>query len=301
MADQPADKLPKEPAAGRPGSEFLRLAIDENKKQPSALEAAIVSYVPQDCGKTSPKVDLIAAVHIADKSYYDELNRRFAGYDAVLYELVAPKGTRVTRGAARSDHPVSALQAGLTQVLDLTFQLDVIDYSKPNMIHADMSPQQLAESMQKRGESFWTVLLRMMAHAMAQQDNSSVSEAQLLAALLNKNRALALKRIMAGQFRDMEGSIHAIEGPKGSALISDRNKVAMAELRKAIDGNKKKIAIFYGAAHMPDFQKHLKDDFELAPIETRWLTAWNLKDPKPAPPAKPKPKPGKAPAASPRR
>jgi len=105
---------------------------------------------------------------------------------------------------------------------------------------------------------------------------------------------------MAAQFRDLEGSINVVEGPKGSALVSDRNKVALAELRNAIDGNKKKIAIFYGAAHMPDFQKRLKDDFELAPIETRWLTAWNLKDPKPAPPAKPKPKSGKAQAAPPR-
>jgi len=297
IADPPADKLPREPADGRPGSEFLRLAVDEQRKQPSALEAAIVTYVPQDCGKTSPRVDLIAAVHIADKSYYEELNRRFAGYDAVLYELVAPKGTRVTPGAARSDHPVSALQVGLTRVLDLTFQLDVIDYSKRNMIHADMSPRQLAESMEKRGESFWTILVRMMAHAMAQQDNNSVSDAQLLAALLNKNRALALKRIMAAQFRDLEGSINAVEGPKGSALVSDRNKVALAELRKAIDGKKKKIAIFYGAAHMPDLQKRLKEDFELAPTETQWLTAWNLKDRKPTPPAKPRPKAGKTPVA----
>ncbi len=192
------------------------------------------------------------------------------------------------------------LQVGLTQVLDLTFQLDAIDYAKPNMVHADMSPQQFAESMQKRGESFWTILLRMMAHAMTQQDSSSMSEAQLLAALLNRNRAVALKRIMAEQFRDMEGSINAIEGPNGSALITDRNKVALAELRKAIGAGKKKIAIFYGAAHMPDFQKRLQGDFELTPIETRWLTAWSLKDPKPLPPAKPKPKSGKSPAAPPR-
>src|SRR5690349_13867624 len=33
-------------------------------------------------------VDLVGAVHIADAPYYQELNRRFATYDAVLFELV---------------------------------------------------------------------------------------------------------------------------------------------------------------------------------------------------------------------
>ncbi len=34
------------------------------------------------------EVDLIGAIHIADKSYYDTLNESFKGYDALLYEMV---------------------------------------------------------------------------------------------------------------------------------------------------------------------------------------------------------------------
>jgi len=33
-------------------------------------------------------VQLIGAVHIGEKDYYDSLNREFRGYDAVLYELI---------------------------------------------------------------------------------------------------------------------------------------------------------------------------------------------------------------------
>jgi hypothetical protein len=95
---------------------------------------------------------------------------------------------------------------------------------------------------------------------------------------LDRNRSLALKRLMAEQFQDMEGSLTAIEGPKGSALISDRNKVALGVLRKQIAAGKKKIAIFYGAAHMPDFDRQLRDQFGLVPVATRWLVAWDLKD-----------------------
>ena len=279
------------PAAGKQRKdEFVRLAHDK-LKVPIALESAIVRHVPRDCGKTSPTVDLIAALHIGDKRYYDQLNREFATYDVVLYELVAPKGTRLPKGGVKSSHPVSMIQVGMTRALDLAFQLDAIDYTRPNLVHADMSPEQLAEAMQQRGESVWTILLRMFTYAMAQEDSSTVSDAGLLAALFNKNRALALKRIVAEQFRDMEGSIMAIEGPKGSSLISDRNRVAIEGLREAIGEGHQKIAIFFGAGHMSDLQRRLKERFDLVPIETRWLVAWDLKPTQADPPAKPAAKP----------
>jgi hypothetical protein len=86
-----------------------------------------------------------------------------------------------------------------------------------------------------------------------------------------------LKRILAEQFESSEGSFAALEGPKGSTLIAGRNKVALEVLRKEIAAGKKKIAIFYGAAHMPDFEAKLRDEFDMSPVSTRWLAAWNLK------------------------
>ena len=99
-------------------------------------------------------------------------------------------------------------------------------------------------------------------------------------ALFDKNRALALKRIMAEQMEDMKGMLTGLEGPDGSTIISERNKLALEVLGKQIAAGKQKIAIFYGAGHMPDFQKRVRDQFGLAPVNTRWLVAWNLKDPK---------------------
>jgi hypothetical protein len=266
-------------------TEFVRLARDQ-KKQALALETAVVSYVPRDCGQTTPTVDLVAAVHVADRAYYEELNRLFAKYDAVLYELVAPQGTRIPKGGgAGSSHPVSVLQNAMTRVLDLEFQLRAVDYTKSNLVHADLSGEQLAGAMRDRGESFWTILARVMGHAMADQKDYTVTDARLVMALFDKNRSMALKRVLAEDFLDLEGSIQAIEGPNGSAIIADRNKAALKVLRSQIDGGKRKIAIFYGAGHMADFQDRLRDEFALAPISTRWLTAWNLKVRPPARPA----------------
>ncbi|MGD0384447.1 MAG: hypothetical protein ABSA77_13080 [Thermoguttaceae bacterium] len=283
----PAGEEPQVNKDKENSSRFIRLSRDE-KKQPLALESAIVRYVPKDRSKKAPIVDLVTAVHIGEKSYYQQLNREFEGYDAVLYELIAPEGTRIPKGGgAGSGSFISMIQKAMKDVLELDFQLQLIDYTRPNLLHADMSPDQFAQSMNKRGESMFSMFIRMMISAMNQQDpqQTAGSDLRLLMAIFDKNRAMALKRVMAEQFQSMDGMLSAVEGADGSTLISERNKVALDVLRTQIAEGKKKLAIFYGGGHMPDFDKRLRDQFGLVPVSTRWLTAWNLKtESKPAPP-----------------
>ena len=273
LADQPGE----ESREGR----FLRLTRDDDGS-PVALEAAIVRYGPKEEGEAGPTVDLISAVHVAEKSFYDELNRRFREYDAVLYELVAPPGTQIPRGGmpAGGGSPVSVLQSAMTDMLDLEFQLRGIDYTGGNLVHADMSPDQFAESMRRRGESVFQVFFRMLGYAMARQaqDPAGTGDLRLLFAFFDKNRSLAIKRVLAEQFEDLEGSLSAIDGPDGSTLIAERNKVALEVLRGQIRAGKRNLAIFYGAGHMSHFEEHLGEDFGLVPVSTQWLEAWNLRD-----------------------
>jgi len=269
---------PERPKTDKETSQFLRLSRDK-ANAPLALETAIVHCAPVGGDRQSLTVDLVDAIHIADSDYYQQLNREFAGYDVVLYELVAPENANVPRkGDAPGNHPITLLQNGMKDVLDLEFQLKVIDYTRKNMVHADMSPDQFSKSMQERGESMMTILTRMMGYALAQQGRESeASGLDWLAALLDKDRASALKRLLAEQFANTEDLMSIMDGPKGSTLISGRNKVALEVLRKEIAAGNKKIAIFYGAAHMPDLLKRLREDFGLAPVSTRWIVAWNLK------------------------
>jgi hypothetical protein len=271
----PAGEPPAKPEKDR----FLRLTRDAGQT-PVSMETSIVSLAAPNHAEQSPRVDLIAAVHIADKAYYAELNRLFRGYDVVLYELIASENAKVSPpGSKRPANAISVVQTALTQMLSLQFQLDAIDYRPKNMVHADMSPEQFSQTMRRRGESVWTILLRMITYSMTRSDSASVSDTDVLLALFDKDRSLALKRAMAEQFRDMEGSIGALEGPQGSTIISERNKVALGVLRKQIAAGSRRIAIFYGAGHMPDLQKRIGQEFGLTPVETRWLVAWNLKFP----------------------
>ena len=152
--------------------QFLRLTRDKNNV-PLAMETAIVRFAPAAGGRT-PTVDLVAAVHIADAAYYRQLNREFQAYDAVLYELVAPEESKTPKpGDRRSDNPIStAAERHEGSCSTLEFQLKGIDYTCKNMVHADMSPEQFARSMQKRGESAWTMLGRMLAYAMAKENQT---------------------------------------------------------------------------------------------------------------------------------
>ena len=61
-----------------------------------------------------------------------------------------------------------------------------------------------------------------------------------------------------------------------NAKRAERNKAAMNVLSDTIAQGKKKISLFYGAAHMPDFAKRL-EAMGFKPVATEWRMAWDLK------------------------
>ena len=281
--------------------QFLRIRRDKDE-QPTAMETSITRFVGKNQQGADVAVDLVGAVHVGERDYYDQLNQLFQSYDAVLYELVAPEGTRVVPGQKRaSSNPVSMLQNVMKNVLKLEFQLDRIDYTKPNMVHADMSPQEFSQSMKDRGESFLKMFFQMMGQAMAMQSNqkNTPSDLELLVALVAKDRAYRLKRIMAEQFENMEGQLSAIGGPDGSTIITQRNKRALAVLRGRLGQGKRRLAIFYGAGHLSDMAERLESEFGLRQESQRWLVAWTIVPPPAATPGAVEAESAPAPAGAP--
>jgi hypothetical protein len=275
---------PKQAAAK--GPEFLRLTRD-SKDVPTAMQTAIVSYVPADESGKGLKVDLVAAVHVGERSYYDQLNREFEGYDALLYELVAPEDNNVPEaGQGTSNaHPIGLLQNGLKDILELEHQLALVKYDRPNFVHADMSPEEFAKSMASRDESLTKLFFRLMGQGIAQQSKQQAksgtnAEAEMMAAMFSPQRAVKMKRILAEQFGDLESAMAGLDGPDGSTIITERNKVALDVLKEQIAAGKKKIGVFYGAGHLKDMDERLRRDFRLKRGETRWLTAWDMRSEK---------------------
>jgi hypothetical protein len=267
------------PQAADQKTEHLRLVRDEDKN-PVALETAVTRYVPTDNARPGVAVDLIGAVHVADRDYYAELNKRFKEYDAVLYELVAPEGTRVPKGGGESSHSgVSVIQVSMTKALNLAFQLDEVDYTAANMVHADLSPEEFAKSMRERGESFSQIFFRVLAKSMAEQTKRSGgnSDIKMLSALFSRDRDHQLKIVLAEQFADMEGAMDIFNGPDGSTLVTVRNTRAVEVLRRELQQGKKKVAIFYGAAHMSDMAEQIEKELAFRQTDQQWVEAWDLR------------------------
>jgi hypothetical protein len=259
--------------------EFVRLCRDADRN-PVSMDVSCVRFVSPAGAAVHRSVDLVSAIHIGDASYYDDLNRRFRDYDAVLYELVAPQGTRVRKGQS-SVSIVSMMQRQMKQLLELSFQLEAVDYSRRNMVHADLSPQEVTQRMRERGETWMGIMLKMMADSIKQStfEPWKNEETRLLAAFFAKDREIRLKRIMAEQMSDLERMTTLFEGANGSTLITERNKRAIEVLRSRFDKGERRIAIFYGAGHMPDMARRLVREIHLVPVQEDWLTAWDLRGP----------------------
>lgn len=267
-------------------TKFIRLTRDLKNSEPVALETAIVRYRAAS-GEGAVTVDLIGAVHMGDRDYYRKLNRQFEDYDVLLYELVAPKGTRIPQGGRKSDNPLAMIQKMASLYLGLDSQTECIDYTRENFVHADMSPEEMAEVMRKRGDDGLTIGLGVAADMLRQMNVQALKEKEkpgrqteegdLFALLGDPKGPAKMKRILAEQLANMEDPNGGIGQTLSRILVSDRNQAAMRVLQNEMAKGRKKIGIFYGAAHMPDFDTRLKADFGMRPVTTQWLTAWDLR------------------------
>ena len=264
-------------------SEVVRVRYSE--KTPTriiAMDTAVLHFESQPNVKDKVTVDLIGAVHIADLGYYERLNELFTQYDVVLFELVAEEGTQLDPAtvANSKEDPglVGGLQNSMAGMLKLEHQLHHIDYTRENMLHADMEPEEFFRRMINEGE-LADIFARAMVQSLKQAGGQSDKTAgRMLGSLLaSRDKSLGLKRVFAVEMcKQIKDELWIFEGDDGSTLIRDRNACALKKLQEVIDRGDKKIAIFYGAAHLYDFCDQLEKRFKMKPTEVTWVKAWDM-------------------------
>ncbi|MDO5554700.1 MAG: hypothetical protein Q4G68_13155 [Planctomycetia bacterium] len=224
-------------------------------------------------------VDLVAAVHYGEPEYYEELNRRFRDYDAVLFELVMPKSATVESEpdpASRTTRSPLAVIAVVQQwfgtTLGLTSQMEGIDYQASNFVHADMDAETFLAEILRKGEVFDFFYKTAIESFDA---GEGVSDQTFLAAMLfAKDRRKTLRRLFARQL--VQAFDVSSLSEEESTLISARNQIALTRLREQAGAGKTHLAVFYGAAHLPDLQKRLETEFGFKRESTEWLHAWKM-------------------------
>jgi hypothetical protein len=285
LAQSPTDLKVKKPENAQ--SRYLRILRDK-EGAPTALQTSIVRFVPAS-GEGDLVVDLVGAVHIGDASYYNTLNKQFEQYDVVCYELVAEKGTRIPKGGRKdSDNPLAMVMDVAKRFLDLKSQTDAIDYTKENFVHADMSPDEMWAAIKKRGDDGLTLMLSITADLLREQNRKAQQadedpkplpkhmEDIDWSVLLDSKGPVKLKRIFAENF-DEQNVATGLGSTMNTILISDRNQAALKVFNQEVVKGKKRIAIFYGAAHMPDFEERLMKEYGLKRQGSHWLTAWDMR------------------------
>jgi len=254
-------------------TDFLRFVEEDDA---DSLQTAIVTYTRAD----GVSVALVGAVHIADKTYFDALNARFKTYEAVLYELVGrPIELRDDLQPGDGSEKLQWLgqvQEMMRKTLKLESQLKGIDYKAKNFVHADMSVEGFFESQEEKKESFLTLWMKaMQAQSAMANDHPQPNMLELIMILRQEDSSMDLKRLVGREFDSMEHLITGIESNGGTSIIGERNRHALEVLETEIKAGKKNLAIFYGAAHLPDMEQRLTK-LGFTKKKTEWLKAWDL-------------------------
>lgn len=244
------------PALAGPGS-YVRF---EQEGQDAALQTAVAHFTHPN---KQVEIVLYGVVHIADKAYYDAVQRDLDSYDVVLYEGVAPGKTAPTE----ADKGLGEMQKAMGEALGLTFQKDGIDYTRKNLVHADMNMDQFKEAM---GGKSVNPLGQMMDPEMLKK----VGPALKMAGQMPQMQRM-FKMMMAKQLGNAK--LDTALGAKATQVILiERNKVVMKVLAEQLKTvTKGRIAIFYGAAHNVDFEKRFKA-LGWSRTSKRWMSAWTI-------------------------
>jgi len=259
-------------ATGEEGiaGEFIRVKETDDSVK---LQTAIFGYE-----KDGVHVDLIGAIHLADRSYYQFLNKRFEDYGVLLFEMVG--GEKLGGGKKPEDAVeekgednlagLRTLYESLEKALGLTGQGSQIDYFAKNFVHADLTMKEFEALQKERGESLLGFMIQAgMAAEKPERDPDTI---RLMRGILTGRSDLVKLEVMHSMAEGGE-QVNAVEGE--NVIISDRNAKCMEVLDSEIAKGGKKIGIFYGAAHFPDMEKQM---FErgFVRVKSQWLTAWKV-------------------------
>jgi len=251
-----------------------RLA-DYIRSEDSPLETAVRVF-----GNGGQEIHLAGAIHLAEQGYFDAMRQRLDSLDLVLYEAVkaSPGSTPDYLALLRRAYKVGAAQLGLA------YQMEAIDYEHLplNWEHCDLSEREMAASSKGLlyNQAFTSsALYKELIRSFEEQlDDAEQSLGQLAPGSTQKVRSLAGKQMVRMLTSRLAEKVHMLplDALLGKGVILEkRNAKVTGRLDELIAaGTPGNIGVFYGAAHLPGIEDHLKEKgFSLS--RTEWQEAWS--------------------------
>ena len=271
------------------------IRIHKTKDSEVQLQIAVREFKPTDKSpKGCPTLSLVGVAHIGEQEYYKAVQTYLAGVDCVLYEGVGFYQTKADRqkkkagaGQFGKAQAKDASQYKIAEALGLSFQLSEINYDQKHFYNSDLSLMEFMEYFQPGSKN------SLITGDAAKDKEAKQFMAIMAGSHLATNILQGVLKIFgkSPKFQGM-GKLVLIEtlGSMGNEMgnlknmpesvtelmkliLTKRNTVVLQDFKVFL---KKKdlesIAIFYGAAHMADFEKKLCKSYKYEPAETKWLT-----------------------------
>jgi hypothetical protein len=210
------------------------------EKEIKKYQAAVFTFK-----KNNVEVHYFSSIHIGQKAYYGELNKRFKKFDAVLYEKVKGYQEALQKGGVKEN-----VWELLANILKLKSQLKSINYKAENFVHADMTWEELKGLEGK--------------YKISKEDLFNPKG-------MNKTIA-AFKQAPPSTLMGFYRNIFNKEELKHPVIVSLRNKKCIRVLDEQSQKHKT-LAIFYGAAHFKDMKKRLEQK-GFKQISVSWITVF---------------------------
>lgn len=157
------------------------------------------------------------------------------------------------------------LQSELASALGLEFQLDSIDYEAEHWIVSDMTIAEVDAALQERGLDIGLVEDSLMGGSLPMQLVRGLLRIIRLADVFLEGAIADTVKValieMLGDPTLVEASMKQLGAGFEEVIVGERNQVTMNDLKAVIeaDDDVETVGIFYGAAHMHDFEVRLAE------------------------------------------
>jgi hypothetical protein len=262
------------------------MRVTRSESDTVSLEIALRRFVSTN--GSGPTIWLAGASHLGESNYFAALQMFLDAQPLVLFEGVGA-GSKKFRHESPDD---GGIQNTLAGSLSLAFQLNAIDYDRPNFRNSDLTLAKLEQlfagesaAKQERAGATSAGANEEFNELLGIMDGSSMLGALLHAGvkfLGSTPRLRAMTRLMLIEtLGELKSDLSQMKGAPPelqkllAVIIQERNKVVIDDLRTQITAAAPpaSIAVFYGAGHMADFEKRLVDDLHYCPAGEVWLRA----------------------------
>lgn len=270
---------------------YVRLKRMESNR--TALQVAAREFIAP--APLSTRIILIGVIHIGTPEYFKELQALLDAQQVVLFEGIGARD----KSDLQLPEDDGSLQILLAQAADLVFQLQAIDYNRDHFHNSDLTVSELFALLDLEEDNPQN---SVDEGVLSTADEAQVEFQQLLGILdgshwvgrvlgvgarwirQNPRMQTATRLLLVELMGRLEGQIpDSPVLPDGirevmRVLIQERNRKVhedtLAWLGK--ESAPESLAIFYGAGHMPDLERLLRNSPGVRAGRTQWFTAFDV-------------------------